>query len=241
MSRANKSFSSRKTCIRLPLTDVTKRRLWSESGGYCTNPECEAFLFDEAADIDFAEMAHIIAASSGGPRDVESAQLSAIGRAHHSNVVVLCANCHTRVDKAPDKYPAELLRQWKSRHEDTLRRVFGTPEFSTREEARAFVAPMLEANRTIFDRYSPISGEFSEARARQWHRHVRTTIVPNNAAIGRALKQNRTLLGPQERRVADIFEIHAMEFAARHLMNDWTAGSTRFPERMATILEGKAV
>jgi hypothetical protein len=100
---------------------------------------------------------------------------------------------------------------------------------------------MLDANRTIFDRYGPISGEFSEARARQWHRHVIATIVPNNAAIGRALKQNRMLLGPQERRVADIFEIHAMEFAARHLLNDWTAGSARFPESMGSILEGKAV
>lgn len=241
VSREKKSSKPRKTCERLPLTDATKRRLWSESGGYCMNPGCEAFLFDEDTDVDFAEMAHIIAASSGGPRDVDVPQLSGEQRAHYSNVVVLCANCHTKVDKAPDNYPIELLKQWKRRHEDTLQRVFGTPQFTTREEGRAFVAPLLEENRAIFDQYGPIPDEFSEARAHQWRRHVVATIVPNNTAIGRALKQNRSLLGPRERRISDLFAIHALEFAARHLLNDWTAGSTRFPDGMETIFEGDAV
>jgi hypothetical protein len=241
VSQEKKSSKPRKTCERLPLSDATKRRLWSESGGYCANPECEVFLFDTDADIDFAEMAHIIAASSGGPRDVDVSQLSEEERAHHGNVVVLCASCHTKVDKAPDTYPIELLKQWKVRHEDMLQRVFGTPEFSTREEARAYVAPLLEENRVIFAQYGPIRGEFSESRAGQWRRHVIATIVPNNAAIGRVLKQNRSLLGPQERGVADLFAIHALEFAARHLLNDWTAGSTRFPEGMETIFEGDVI
>jgi hypothetical protein len=239
MTSRETSSKPRKTCERLPLTDATKRRLWGESGGYCVNPGCEAVLFDENAEVDFAEMAHIIAASSGGPRDVDVSQLSRKERAHHTNVIVLCANCHTKIDKAPDTYPIELLKQWKTRHEDALQRVFGTPEFSTREAGRAFVAPLLEENRAIFAQYGPIPGEFSEARAGQWRRHLVATIVPNNSAIGRVLKQNRSLLGPQERRIADLFAIHALEFAARHLLNDWTAGSTRFPEGMDTIFEGE--
>lgn len=238
--RVEKSSMLGETCKRVPLTEATKRRLWGESGGYCSNPQCVAVLFDEAADVDFAEMAHIIAASTGGPRDVESAQFSGENRAHHSNVVVLCANCHTKVDKAPNAYPVEVLRDWKKKHEETLQRVFGTPQFPTREAARAFVTPLLEGNRAIFDQYGPAPGQFSEARAAQWHRHVIITIVPNNAAIGRVLKQNRALLGPQERRVADIFDIHAQELAARHLLGDWTSGSTRFPEEMSTIFEGQA-
>ena len=241
VSGEKKSSTPRETCERLALTGETKRRLWSESGGYCSNPECAAVLFDEAAGVDFAEMAHIIAASSGGPRDVDSALFSDRDRAHYSNVVILCANCHKKIDKAPGTYPAELLRQWKKRHEETLQRVFGTPQFATRAEARAFVAPLLEGNRAVFDQYSPVPGQFSEARAAQWRRHVKATIMPNNAAIVRVLKQNRALLGPQERRVADIFEVHAQEFAARHLLGDWTAGSTRFPQDMDTIFEGEAI
>ncbi|WP_435209418.1 hypothetical protein [Micromonospora sp. bgisy143] len=240
-SRPRKSITPRKTCERLSLTDATKRRLWSESGGYCANPECATALFDDDADIDFAEMAHIVAASSGGPRDVDVAQLSKEQRAHHSNVVVLCANCHTKVDKAPGTYPIRLLQHWKARHEDTLRRVFGTPTFSTRYEARAFVNPLLDENRSIFLQYGPTPGDFSESRASQWRRHVARSIVPNNAVIDRVLKLNRSLLGQQERTVADLFSIHAAEFSARHLLNDWTAGSTRFPDGMEKIFEGEAV
>ncbi|MFG2045752.1 HNH endonuclease [Dactylosporangium sp. NPDC048998] len=232
---------SRKTCERLPLTDSTKRRLWSEAGGYCTNPECEVVLFDDNADVDFAEMAHIIAASTGGPRDVAVSQLSPEARAHHSNVVVLCANCHRKVDKAPDVYPIELLQQWKVRHQESLQRAFGTPEFKTRDACRAFITPLLEENRVIFIQYGPVAGNFSEARATQWRRHVVSTIVPNNATIGRVLKQNRSLLGPQERRIADLFALHVMEFAARHLFRDWGAESTRFPDGMGSILTGEAV
>jgi hypothetical protein len=240
VSLEKKSTTPRETCVRLSLTEATKRRLWSESGGYCSNPQCAAVLFDEAAGVDFAEMAHIIAATSGGPRDADSVQFSERDRAHHSNVIVLCANCHKKIDKAPDAYPAELLRDWKKQHEETLQRVFGTPQFPTREAARAFVAPLLEGNRAIFDQYGPVPDQFSEARAAQWRRHVIATIVPNNAAVGRVLKHNRALLGPRERRVADIFDMHAREFAARHLLGDWTPGSTRFPEDMNTIFEGEA-
>lgn len=66
VSQEKNSRKPRKTCERLPLSDATKRRLWGESGGYCLKPDCQSFLFDEYADADFAEMAHIVAASSEG-------------------------------------------------------------------------------------------------------------------------------------------------------------------------------
>jgi hypothetical protein len=33
--------------------------------------------------------------------------------------------------------------------------------------------------------------------------------------------------------------IHAQEFEERHVKGDWTAGSTRFPPEMVTILAGE--
>ncbi|SCE77460.1 hypothetical protein GA0074695_1006 [Micromonospora viridifaciens] len=239
-SQPKRVTTTPKACRRVSLTDATKRRLWSESGGFCANPGCAVALFDDDADVDFAEMAHIIAASSGGPRDVDVSQLSGAQRAHHSNVVVLCANCHTKVDKAPETYPTQLLQQWKARHEETLRRVFGTPAFSTREEAREFIEPLLDENRSIFLRYGPAPGDFSESRASQWRRHVARSILPNNEMIARVLKVNRPLLGQQERHVANLFFIHMEEFSARHVLNEWGANSTRFPDGMNTIFEGEA-
>ena len=225
-------------CERLTLTTPTRRRLWSESGGYCQNPACAEFLFEDDGGVDFAEMAHIVAATTGGPRDVSVIDLSDDERAHHSNIAVLCANCHTRVDKDPDNYGVAVMRQWKARHQDKLRQALGTPEFDNRGQARAYLDPLLAQNRAIFNTYGPREDEFSEARAAQWRRHALQTVVPNNAAIVRALRQNRRLLRPAERTVADLLTIHAEEFEARHVLGDWSAGSQTFPDGVDTIFEG---
>ncbi|HEY3514607.1 MAG TPA: hypothetical protein VGL36_35835 [Kribbella sp.] len=227
-----------KKCERLPLSTPTKRRLWSESGGYCQNPACGKFLFEGDADIDFAEMAHIVAATSGGPRDLKATELSEEMRAHHTNVAVLCANCHTVVDKDPDSHPISTMHEWKARHQQGLQLAFGTPEFESRRQARDFVEALLAQNRTVFNLYGPREDDFSEERAAQWQRHAVQTVVPNNAAIQRVLTQNRRLLRPDERGIADLFNIHVTAFEARHILGDRGAGSLTFPEGMDAIFEG---
>jgi hypothetical protein len=223
-------------CERVALSSTTKRLLWAESGGYCQNPVCGVYLFPEGSEIDFAEMAHIIAASSGGSRDVPKADVSDKERAAASNVAVLCANCHTKVDKDPARYPIEMMAAWKERHRTGLKELFGTPKFSTREEARSYIEPLLDENRTLFDAYGPDSC-FSEERAERWHHHALRSIVPNNAAIARMLKVNRPLLTAAERMTADTFDLHETEFAARHVLDDFSAGTRQYPHQMNTILK----
>lgn len=225
-------------CQRIRLSAHAKRMLWSESGGYCQRPQCAEYLFADDSDVDFAEMAHIVAATTGGPRDAPVIQLSDEERARHSNIAVLCANCHTVVDKDPDNHPVELMRQWKTRHQDKLRQALGTPEFKNRAQARAYVEPLLAQNRTIFDIYGPRQDDFSEERAALWRRHAVQTVVPNNAAVLRAVRQNRGLLSPAERDAADRFAIHVGEFEARHVLGEWPAGSQMFPNGMGTIFQG---
>ena len=224
-------------CERLALSTPTKRRLWAESGGYCQRPECANFLFPDDGDIDFAEMAHIVAATTGGARDAPKQEMSAADRAHHSNIAVLCANCHTMVDKDQDNYPVELMRAWKGRHRDAIEQVLGTPRFEVRPAARAYVEPLLAENRTIFEAYGPIDNDFSEERARLWRTHAIRRLVPNNAKLARALAANRHLLTPQERDIADRFTLHQDEFAARHVLHDYAAGTSRFPGGMNDILK----
>lgn len=80
----------------------TQRRLFAASAGYCQNPGCSNELFVGAAgkSIHIAEMAHVFAANDSGPR--AKPDLSKEERGAFENLVMLCANCHTRVDKAPD-------------------------------------------------------------------------------------------------------------------------------------------
>jgi hypothetical protein len=224
-------------CERLPLSIPTKRVLWSESGGYCQNPACAVRLFDGDSDVDFGELAHIVAATSGGPRDVPVVDLSAEQRAHHDNVVLLCANCHTAADKDPERYPAELMRQWKAGHRKKLEAAFGTPKFAARAEAHAYVEPLLAANHVVHRRYGPVDDEFSEERATLWRRHVLGTMIGNNATVNRVLQVNRELLTPAERNVADLFAVHIREFEARHLLGDWSAGTLVFPEGMDQLFK----
>ncbi|WP_410634285.1 HNH endonuclease [Amycolatopsis sp. cmx-4-83] len=227
------------TTKRLPLSTPAKNLLWSESGGHCQNPQCRADLhvLIEQQRLHLGELAHIIPASSIGPRADEDPALTEPDRAQPENILLLCPTCHKMIDKAPDAYPATLLREWKQRSQKARAEAFGTPVFDTRAEARVHVEPLLEANRAIFDRYGPRTGVFDDDRADQWQRHVATTIIPNNQQLQRVLHANRQLLTAQEKATFHTWAIHAQEFEERHLDGNWTAGSTRFPLEMATILE----
>lgn len=223
-------------CRRLRLSTSTKRRLWSESGGYCQNPSCRCQLFTGESDADFAEMAHIIPASIGGPRDVPTTSMPLDQRAHHSNIVVLCANCHTVADKEPAAHPETLMRVWKNQHAALIAEALGTPTFTGRDQARRYIERPLAENRAIHENYAPAQGEFSDARANRWHNHVVRTIIPNNALIRRALTAHSHLLDDVEKRTVDRFVLHSSELEHRHLLNDWTAGASRFPDGLHTIL-----
>ncbi|MFE5501347.1 HNH endonuclease [Amycolatopsis japonica] len=227
------------TTKRLPLTTQVKNLLWSESGGYCQNPKCrvELHLVVDGDRRHQAEFAHIIPAHTGGPRDVDDPTLSDYERAQPENILVLCPSCHTMIDKAPAAFPAAMLREWKQHSQRARTQAFGTPVFDARADARGHIEPLLEANKAVFDRYGPRAGDFDDDRADQWQRHVAGTIIPNNQQLQRVLHANRHLLTGEEKATFHTWAIHAKEFEERHLKGDWTAGSTRFPSAMATILE----
>jgi len=224
-------------CERLSLSTPTKRRLWAESGGYCQRPECSKYLFDEDSGVDLAEMAHIVAATTGGARDVPKDQMSEPDRAHHSNIAVLCANCHTVVDKAPDAYGIDVLHAWKARHRQALSEAFGAPRFDDRSSARGYVEVRLAENHAVFAAHGPVVDDYSEHRADQWRRMAVSRLVPNNAEVARALRVNRGLLTPDERTTADRFWLHQEQFAARHVLHDYSAGTTLYPDDMDEILK----
>ena len=87
----------------------TQRRLFAASAGYCQNPGCSNELFINASgkSIHVAEMAHVFAATDGGPRTNRA--LSEEERGSFENLVMLCANCHTMVDKAPEAFPDSAM------------------------------------------------------------------------------------------------------------------------------------
>jgi hypothetical protein len=220
---------------RVRLTEHTKRYLRSESAGFCQNPGCRTELFSTADAVDIAEMAHVIPASHGGPRDLARDDMGLEERAAAGNILVLCSNCHTLIDKAPDRYDADLLGSWKREHIDRLAAALSTPVFASRVDARAHIEPLLEQNRMVFNLYGPDREDFSDDRAAQWRYHARRTIVPNNERIIRALDTNRHLLKTGERRVVELLRVHVREFSDRHTLGRWGAMTVRFPAGAAGL------
>lgn len=74
------------------------------------------------------EMAHVIGRKPGGPRSDSSAGTDD----SYDNLILLCPNHHTMIDKAYSDFPAWKLRQWKTDWEEQVRQKF-LPRMSVTE------------------------------------------------------------------------------------------------------------
>ncbi|HEX9731058.1 MAG TPA: SAVED domain-containing protein [Thermoanaerobaculia bacterium] len=98
----------------------TRLFLFVRAGGRCEFDGCNRYLLEHhltKTDGIFAQMAHIWAFSDQGPR----ASRAATGDKHaHSNLMLLCPECHKLVDDDPQRYTALVLREHKRAHEDRV-------------------------------------------------------------------------------------------------------------------------
>lgn len=217
----------------------TQRRLFAASAGYCQNPVCSKELFIDASgkSIHIAEMAHVFAATDGGPRTNRA--LSEEERGSFENLVMLCANCHTMVDKAPEAFPDSTMLKWTREHANKLKALFGAVEFADRARARQAVEPILSENHAIFKQYGPhIDAAYNpeSGAAEQWKRKMLTRILPNNRRMLAILDANRLLLYSDEKVMLEQFRQHIDDLEAFHL-EDSREDASRFPTALAKVLE----
>ncbi|WP_186082694.1 hypothetical protein [Burkholderia gladioli] len=217
----------------------TQRRLFAASAGYCQNPGCanELFVDEAGASFHIAEMAHIFAANDNGPR--AKAELSREERGTFENLIVLCANCHTKVDKAPDAFPDGMMLSWKREHAHKLQGLFGAVRVDERVAARQIIEPLLAQNFAIFEQYGPhieAARNPESGAAEQWRRKMLTQILPNSRRILSVLDINRHLLQDGERLTVEQFRQHIDDLEAFHIEGN-RQDASRFPENLSTILE----
>ena len=219
---------------------VVRDYLWSESGGYCQNPNCRADLHPSPSGRrNIAEMAHIIPACSNGPRGDDDLHMDAYDRAKADNILLLCPTCHTRIDKEPSLFPVDLLREWKKESVRIRKAAFGVPHFNSRNEARLCVFPLLEENSEIFKRYGPVDYLYDEDRSHRWKKHVLSNVIPNNRRILNIIESNRHLLNEEELKILTQLKLHIQQLEARHLDGDWSSDTIRFPVGINQIFEEK--
>ena len=132
--------------------DHTRLKLWVKSAGRCEFNSCNKPVWRNdltLSDGNFGEVAHIIGASKDGPRgNEESANL----QIEFSNLMLLCQQCHKEIDDNPDKYPPELLSEWKWKHEDRI-------EIQTMHPQNIYKSTVLLFSVNIGERIVPINTE----------------------------------------------------------------------------------
>ena len=94
--------------ISLPVT----KRLFALSGNQCAFPECQKQMVDEN-DTVRCEMCHI--EGSKGPR--YNPQQTVEQRNSFDNLILLCRDHHTTIDRHEDTYTVETLKKMKQEHE----------------------------------------------------------------------------------------------------------------------------
>lgn len=217
----------------------TKRRLFAASAGYCQNPGCSNELFVDTVDkpIHIAEMAHIFAANDDGPRP--NPKLSKEERGSFENLIMLCANCHTMVDKAPSSFPDNIIMNWKRSHKNKLQGLFGAVVFETRASARRSLEPILAENHSIFIKYGPhidAADNPESGAAEQWKRKMLTRILPNSRRMLVILDTNLHLLDSDEKITLEHFRQHIDDLEAFHI-EGINMDASRFPNDLVNIMK----
>ena len=112
----------------------TLKILWGRAAGRCAVPDCRVELLIDETDYDpivvIGEIAHMAAASDDGPRADES--LSTRERDDYENLILLCKNCHSRIDGQKHANPIDLIKTIKANHEAWVRAALPERGKSTR-------------------------------------------------------------------------------------------------------------
>ena len=126
----------------MPISDRDRKILWGRAGSRCSM--CRAELVQEQPSGALAlvgEECHIVSPRAGGPRGVHSPgphpELDA-----YSNLILLCAVDHRRVDQLPSEFPVDALQAIKVAHELWQRSRTSGPK-STRVVVKRASSPYL--------------------------------------------------------------------------------------------------
>ena len=184
------------------------------------------------------QLAHIIAQSDRGPRGTHI--LDVTERDDYENIILLCPNCHSLIDKNPTHFSVDLLYEWKAKHEMLIERAFVVPLFNTRDELATEVHKLLRENKAVFKQYGPYSESSTDPlsdAAEVWHRRVLSTVLPNNRKVGEMLIANEHLLNDGEKAVLDQYLLHQEAFEYNHVSGEKTTAAPLFPLAMNSLLK----
>lgn len=106
------------------IEEKTRYLLWAKSAGRCEFDGCNKSLWRDGLtkiEMNFADIAHIIGDSPGGPRG--DVVLSKEYCNDVSNLMLMCLDHHRMIDQIVEIYSNETLRAMKQIHEERIMRL----------------------------------------------------------------------------------------------------------------------
>lgn len=122
---------------------AVQRMLWAQSGGFCQFDACELSLIEHHVTKqqgNFADKAHIVAFSEGGPRSDPNEDNSYINSL--DNLMLLCKSCHKHIDDHAVAYPRRALESMKAERVELVRASIQNRAAELRTHILAFEAPI---------------------------------------------------------------------------------------------------
>ena len=104
------------------VSNAVQRMLWAQSGGFCQFDACELSLIEHHVTKqqgNFADKAHIVAFSEGGPRSDATVDESYINSL--DNLMLLCKGCHQHIDDNAEAFPLRALEAMKAERAELVR------------------------------------------------------------------------------------------------------------------------
>ena len=184
-----------KSAKRPPVPRNVERQLWSESCGFCMNPECLKQLIDESTEQNIGDMAHIEPYTPG--EDVSA-----------DDLILLCATCHRKTEPRQVKNGKTLLQEWKRQAKQRISQQFSV-RLSSFEDLEERVKPILERNYWIFKTYGPDS---NRPEAYELWLKFEDELIANNSKLKHLLTRNSGLLHISNKEAVNEFSLHADEF-----------------------------
>lgn len=102
-------------------------RLFVAAGGMCEFPSCREQLLKHHLtheNVLLGEVAHIVGFKKDGPRGRHQERPLDINT--DDNLMLLCQPCHSLIDRHPERYTVEQLRDFKREHEASLTEVLNS-------------------------------------------------------------------------------------------------------------------
>lgn len=162
-SASSATGKPRSSVVRLRGTKrLAEIQLFVRAGGRCEFSGCNEYLLEHHLTLtpgNFAQVAHIVAFSCGGPRADTAFPDGYINDL--SNLMLLCPGCHKLVDDNPKTYPVERLRNDKELHETRIHHVTAMSsdlkttvvQFRARIAGRTVAVPFAQIAKAVEPRY----------------------------------------------------------------------------------------